>query len=100
MTGEELLDVALVWSATNDVDFPYIVEHEGRRYVMRLNDFPAEPLYTLIEGGGELFDLEDWPPAWHMPGPPRELLEALTQVAKPRCRGPIALVARSGPGEP
>jgi hypothetical protein len=34
---------------------------------IRVNDFPAEPLYTLLVDGEEVEDLEDWPEAWTRP---------------------------------
>ena len=41
-----------------------MTEHEGRTLRVRVNDFPAEPLYTLLVDGVEIEDLEDWPSRW------------------------------------
>lgn len=100
MTDRDLLELAIAWTHTGDAEIPYAAEVDGRRYTIRINDFPAEPLYTLLADGAELVDLEDWPPAWQMPEPPRALLVALAETAIPRCRGAIRLVARSRAGEP
>ncbi len=54
----------LVFSATGDGEVPYVTEHEGRTLRVRVNDFPAEPLYTLLVDGIEIEDLEDWPGRW------------------------------------
>jgi len=31
---------------------------------IRMNDFPDEPLYTLIVSGAEVIHFNDWPPKW------------------------------------
>jgi hypothetical protein len=31
---------------------------------IRLNDFPAQPLYTLLIDGEAALDFDDWPVAW------------------------------------
>jgi hypothetical protein len=58
---------AIAWEHTGDGEFPYRAELDGRELVVRVNDFPAEPLYTLLIGGAEVEDLEDWPAAWVRP---------------------------------
>jgi hypothetical protein len=66
---------------------------------LRINDFPIEPLYTLICEGKELQDLEDWPRAWVHPAPPKELVDRLLKNARPRHEGLVRLAATSSPGE-
>ena len=73
----DLTAIPITWSHTGDAEFPYTADVRNRRFTIRLNDFPAEPLYTLIAEGRELQDLEDWPPAWNMPAPPQALLDLL-----------------------
>jgi hypothetical protein len=75
--SQDLTQIAITWKHTGDAELPYTAEVLGRTYTIRINDFPAEPLYTLLSGGAELEDLEDWPPAWVMPTPPKELLDLL-----------------------
>lgn len=57
----------IAWEATCDAEFPYAVVLDGTRHVLRVNDFPAEPLYTLLVEGQPIADLEDWPPTWIRP---------------------------------
>lgn len=59
---------AIAWEATGDAEFPYRAEIAGRSFTIRVNDFPAEPLYTLMIDNQEVEDLEDWPAAWVRPG--------------------------------
>jgi hypothetical protein len=55
------------WELTGDGEFPYGAEVGGRALTLRSNDFPAEPLYTLLIDGCEIEDLEEWPAAWVRP---------------------------------
>ncbi len=56
------------WASTADAELPFAAEIGGERWRVRVNDFPAEPLYTLIVDGREQIDLDDWPDAWCKPG--------------------------------
>jgi len=42
---------------------------DGERWGLRLNDFPDEPLFTLIVGERAI-DLESRPPTWTLPRTP------------------------------
>ncbi|MBI1208121.1 MAG: hypothetical protein GC191_12650 [Azospirillum sp.] len=57
----------LAWSRTVEAEFPYAAELAGQQWLIRINDFPAEPLYTLIVDGCEIGDFDDWPPSWQKP---------------------------------
>jgi hypothetical protein len=57
----------IAWEDTRNPEFPYRSFIAGRWWVMRINDFPAEPLYTLMIEGQEALDLEDWPAIWKKP---------------------------------
>ncbi|WP_156751607.1 hypothetical protein [Mycobacterium sp. 1245111.1] len=61
------------WEATGDGEFPYRCDVAGVRYSLRVNDFPAEPLYSLMADGVVLADLDDWPSAWLRPAMPARL---------------------------
>ena len=98
--NEDLTTIGVTWKHTGDAEFPYTAEVEGKRYTIRVNDFPAEPLYTLISEGTELQDLEDWPAAWAMPAPPEALLALLAPKVGLQCQGAVRLAATSKPGEP
>jgi hypothetical protein len=34
------------------------------RWTVRLNDFPDEPLYSLLIGSEEVFHFDNWPEIW------------------------------------
>lgn len=70
----DLTAEALAWERTDDGEFPYTAVHDGQRLRIRVNDFPAEPLYTLIADDHEVVDLDDWPAAWIRPKATPELL--------------------------
>jgi hypothetical protein len=62
-----ILALPIAWEPTGDGEIPYRAEVDGRAHRIRVNDFPAEPLYTLLVDGEVLADLEDWPVAWVKP---------------------------------
>jgi hypothetical protein len=65
------------WAHSGDAELPYRAKLDGRNLLIRVNDLPAEPLYTLVVDGSELAVLEDWPPAWRRPPVPPHLLAQL-----------------------
>jgi hypothetical protein len=67
-------DMAIAWEHTGDGELPYRASVNGAELLVRVNDFPAEPLYSLLVNGRPAFDLEDWPTQWVRPGVPAELL--------------------------
>jgi hypothetical protein len=69
---------AIVWEPTGDGEFPYRAVVDGNTFIIRVNDFPAEPLYTLLVNDDEVEDLEDWPSAWVRPERSRERAEVTT----------------------
>jgi hypothetical protein len=60
---------ALVWEQTGDGEVPFQTKVGARVLTIRVNDFPAEPLYTLLVDGEAVEDLNDWPAAWVKPSP-------------------------------
>lgn len=64
----EPLARAIVWSKGPDPEFIWVAEVDGERWTIRLGDFPAEPLYTLVIAGREARSFDDWPPAWRRGG--------------------------------
>ena len=52
----ECLARALAFTATGDASHPYATEIAGARWCVRVNDFSAEPMYTLIIGKTEIGD--------------------------------------------
>lgn len=63
MKINDYLSRSIRWKATGDSEFPYSSTVEGKSVRIRLNDFPADSLYTLLVAGSE-FDFDDWPPSW------------------------------------
>lgn len=71
ITLDMLLQTKITWQATGDAIFPLQATILGKELRLRINDFPAEPLYTLFVDGAELESLEDWPRLWERPAPRR-----------------------------
>jgi hypothetical protein len=55
---------SLRWSRTADATAPWQAAAGKATCRLRLNDFPAEPMYTLLVDGQPVGDLEDWPACW------------------------------------
>ncbi len=51
----------------DDAEFPYRATVDSEEWTVRLNEFPDEPLYTLLIEGEEFTDFDDWPPTWTKP---------------------------------
>jgi hypothetical protein len=60
----------ILWRQGPSALMPYEAEVEGQRWQVRVNDFPAEGLYTLLIEGTPAEELEAWPEAWTRPAPP------------------------------
>ncbi|MEW6342933.1 MAG: hypothetical protein AB1704_19920 [Pseudomonadota bacterium] len=45
----------------------YSAEVSGQTWRIRMNDFPDEPMYTLIVDGAEKIHFNDWPSEWLKP---------------------------------
>jgi hypothetical protein len=60
-------DVPVSWAKTSDPDCPFTSRVDGHDWVLRLGDFPAEPLYTLIVDGIEAESFDEWPAVWTRP---------------------------------
>ncbi len=58
----------VTFRATDDARYPYAADIDGKRWTLRINEFPEEPsLYSLIIGGQIVEELMDWPAAWTRP---------------------------------
>lgn len=67
MSANSFLKHNIGWTKTGDAEFVYAaVDLHGRRLVIRLNDFPAEPLYTLLCDAVPIQSFDDWPPSWRI----------------------------------
>jgi hypothetical protein len=63
MKINDYLSRSMNWKPTGDAEFPYSSTIDGKSVRVRLNDFPADSLYTLLVAGAE-FDFDDWPSSW------------------------------------
>ena len=68
--GARLRASPVVWEDTGEGEHPYRALVRGTTFTLRINDFPAAPLYTLLVDGQEVDDLEEWPAAWVRPARP------------------------------
>ncbi len=57
----------VTWLSVNDPEQPYQAVVSNVTWQIRLNDFPAQPLYTLLINNQPLGDLDDWPACWQRP---------------------------------
>jgi hypothetical protein len=58
------LEQVVAWRQTGDSYIPWDSEVDGHRWQVRLNDFPDEPMYTLLMDDAEVGDFNEWPQAW------------------------------------
>lgn len=69
--GDPFADYAareIPWRRESDPEHPFSATVDGERWSIRLNDFPAEPLYSLLIDGEAVADFDDWPEAWSKGG--------------------------------
>ncbi|WP_194235908.1 hypothetical protein [Streptomyces sp. CB01881] len=65
----------VAWHDTGTGVFPYAARADGHWWVLRLNDFPEHPLYTLFIDAQVIGDVDDAPTVWQLP--PRTTLATL-----------------------
>ncbi|MEO6457396.1 MAG: hypothetical protein ABIO92_03845 [Chloroflexia bacterium] len=82
LISEERQATPIAWELAVAGVFPYHAQIKGRTFTIRVNDFPDEPLYTLLIDGEKVEDLEDWPQAWVRPGIPKALLDIVEENRK------------------
>jgi hypothetical protein len=63
MKTKDLLKQSLTWTETGDAEYPYAALVEQKKLRLRINDFPAEHLYTIVGAGAEV-SFDDWPTNW------------------------------------
>lgn len=67
----------LVWIRhREDGNIYYSSAVDGDTWIVRLNDFPDEPLHTLIVGGEEVIHFNDWPEEWSVQRPSESTTES------------------------
>lgn len=82
--GKKYLEASLQWIRREDAEYPYEAQHDGHQLLVRLNDFPAEELYSLIEDGKEVTTFDDWPASWTRLGEWEVSLEAILSSEQTR----------------
>jgi hypothetical protein len=65
--SEKRRTTRLVWEHTGDGEMPFRTNVGERVLTIRVNDFPAEPIYSLLVDGEQVEDLDDWPGTWVRP---------------------------------
>lgn len=58
------LDEPIIWNEGVDAEYPYECTYDGARLSIRVNDFPAEHLYSLLVDDTEVVSFDDWPAKW------------------------------------
>ena len=88
----ELTASPIAFTHTGDAERPFTATATGVALLVQVNDFPAEPLYSVLADGVSLGDLDDWPTAWTRPATPEHLLSLAAQTPSG-----AALVAATSP---
>jgi hypothetical protein len=89
----------VTFRASDDPRHPFEAVVDGKRWTVRINEFPEAPsLYTLIVDGEDVEELIEWPAAWSRPSPDDDPLEKaeydrdLAQFERTRGIAPSKLV--------
>ena len=65
--ADTLKNDLIKWSSTSDVFHPYETKIGTETIKLRINDFPEEPLYTVMKGEEELFHTNGFTGNWLRP---------------------------------
>jgi hypothetical protein len=65
MNNEELISSTILWKKHSEIGYYYYNEEYDKLILLRMNNFPEEPLFTLINGL-DITDLEDKPIGWNL----------------------------------
>ena len=61
---EKCLGTEVRWDSTGDTDKPWSARVGPERWQVQVNDFPDEPMYTLVVDGKSVGEFDDWPASW------------------------------------
>ena len=67
MIGMTWLERSIQCHETGDPLVPYSAMYDGRTLKLRLGDFPAEDVYTLLVDNVAVISFSTWPSAWVRP---------------------------------
>lgn len=90
MRNKNYLSEEITWNSTGNPVYPYRAVHAGKELLIRLNDFPAQQLYTLLVDDKEIADFDDWATGWNRPPKTVEMKKARSAAAKSPSRGASA----------
>jgi hypothetical protein len=62
MRKKNILNTRLIWTQHSENHKFFQTKYNGKKVLLRLNNFPEEPLYTIF--GETSFDLDDKPTLW------------------------------------
>ncbi|UCH96772.1 MAG: hypothetical protein JSV88_07940 [Candidatus Aminicenantes bacterium] len=63
---KRLFNQKIVWKRSSKSNVEFIAYVDGEESLLRINDFPDEPFFTLIIKGNE-YDFDDAPKLWEIP---------------------------------
>lgn len=89
MKNKNYLTEKITWTLTDNAEYPYQAVHDGKKMLVRLNDFPAEHLYTLFVDGEESDGFDDWESNWSR-APKAAAVGSVTRSAGKSARRGIA----------
>ena len=64
--GFEEFQCPILWQTASRSADPivFVAEVDGETLEIRINEFPVEPLYSLLKNGTVLLHFDDWPLIW------------------------------------
>lgn len=62
--AEMLSEESVIWAKTTDPLFPYEAKIANKHIQLRINDFPEEPLYTVMHAGEEVMHINGFKHNW------------------------------------
>lgn len=62
----ELIKMQIKWKSTGNPEYPY-QSCQDESIKIRINDFPAETLYSLLQDNKNIYDMDSLPKQWDIP---------------------------------
>ncbi len=62
--SKSYFNIDIKWESTKNGEFPYQAMVDNHNWIIRVNDFPEEEIYTLIIDGEEVKNFDHWPSTW------------------------------------
>lgn len=64
---EPFLRTPVTWGRTGELLRPFSAVVNGQTWIVRIGEFPEEPLYTLIVDAVTVGSFSTWPEGWDRP---------------------------------